>query len=90
MCWCELNGVDYLFGLAKDARLKAAIVAELDAARQHSERTDSEQTGRPARRFKNFTWSTPDSGSPFSFMPWDTTSEFHVNAGGRRPRSRGH
>jgi hypothetical protein len=58
MRWCELNGVDYLFGLAKNARLTAAIAAELDAARRHSERTDG-----PARRFKDFTWSTLDSWS---------------------------
>jgi hypothetical protein len=35
MGWCERNGVDYLFGLAKNARITAAITAELDAARQH-------------------------------------------------------
>ena len=58
MRWCELNGVDYLFGLARNARLTAAIAAELEAARQHSERT-----GRPARRFKDFMWSTLDSWS---------------------------
>ena len=58
MHWCELNRVDYLFGLAKNARLTAAIAAELDTARQHSE-----HTGRPARRFKDFTWSTLDSWS---------------------------
>jgi hypothetical protein len=40
------------------ARLTAAIAAELAAARQHSE-----QTGKPARRFKDFTWSTLDSWS---------------------------
>jgi hypothetical protein len=56
MHWCEHNGVDYLFGLAKNARLIAAIAAELDAAQRHSA-----QTGRPARRFKDFTWSTLDS-----------------------------
>src|SRR5262249_52352003 len=49
---------DFLFGLAKNARLTAAIAAELAAARQHSE-----QTGKPARRFKDFTWSTLDSWS---------------------------
>jgi len=56
MRWCELNGVDYLFGLARNARLTAAIAAELEAARQHSA-----GTGRPARRFKDFMWSTLDS-----------------------------
>jgi Transposase DDE domain group 1 len=58
MRWCELNGIDYLFGLARNARLTGAIAAELEAARQHSERI-----GRPARRFKDFTWSTLDSWS---------------------------
>jgi Transposase DDE domain group 1 len=58
MGWCERNGVDFLFGLAKNARLTAAIAAELDAARQYSERA-----GQPARRFKDFTWSTLDSWS---------------------------
>ena len=58
MRWCELNGVDYLFGLARNVRLTAAIAAELEAARHHSERT-----GQPARRFKDFTWSTLDSWS---------------------------
>jgi hypothetical protein len=58
MDWCELNSVDFLFGLAKNARLTDAIAAELDAARRHSERA-----GRPARRFKDLTWSTLDSWS---------------------------
>src|SRR5262244_832195 len=58
MHWCEHNSVDFLFGLAKNARLTAAIAAELAAARRHSERT-----GRPARCFKDFTWSTLDSWS---------------------------
>ena len=58
MRWCELNGVDYLFGLARNVRLTAAITAELEAARRHSDRT-----GRPARRFKDFTWSTLDGWS---------------------------
>src|SRR5262245_23947780 len=58
MRWCELNGVNYLFGLARNARLTAAIAAELEVARQHSAETD-----RPARRFKDFMWSTLDSWS---------------------------
>ena len=52
MAWCEANGVDYLFGLARNDRLTAEITAELAAAREESERT-----GKPARRF---TW-TPTS-----------------------------
>ena len=32
MAWCEANGVDYVFGLARNERLVAEIAAELDAA----------------------------------------------------------
>ena len=58
MVWCEDNGVDCLFGLAKNARLNAAIEAELAAAQEHSQRT-----GKPARRFGDFTWRTRQSWS---------------------------
>jgi hypothetical protein len=58
MAWCENNGVDYLFGLAKNSRLVAEIEAELSAAQEQSQQTD-----KPARRFKDFTWRTRDSWS---------------------------
>jgi len=58
MAWCEANRVDFLFGLARNERLEAAILAELMAAS-----LDSLRTGRAARRFKDFTWSTLDSWS---------------------------
>ncbi|MFQ5567522.1 MAG: IS1380 family transposase [Paracoccaceae bacterium] len=58
MAWCEEGGVDYVFGLAQNERLVAAIEPELAAAEAESERT-----GRPARRFKEFTYSTRDSWS---------------------------
>ena len=58
MAWCEQNRVDYLFGLARNARLVAMIEEELAAAK-----AAAEQTGRPARRFKDFQWSTLDSWS---------------------------
>jgi hypothetical protein len=58
MSWCEANRVDYLFGLAKNQRLVAEITAELAAAEE-----DSKATGQPARRFKEFSWSTRDSWS---------------------------
>src|SRR3984957_7439328 len=53
MAWCEANGVDFLFGLAKNERLITEITAELDlvAAR-------SRGTGRAERRFKSFMWTT--------------------------------
>ena len=58
MAWCEANRVDFLFGLARNERLEAAIKDELMQAS-----LDSLQTGKPARRFKDFMWSTLDSWS---------------------------
>src|SRR6266513_250994 len=58
MVWCENNGVDFLFGLAKNARLNAEIETELAAAQEQSQRT-----GQPARRFRDFTWRTRKSWS---------------------------
>ncbi len=58
MAWCENNGVDFLFGLARNRRLVAQIEAELAEAAELSGRT-----GKPARRFKDFTWRTRDSWS---------------------------
>ena len=58
MVWCETNKVDFLFGLARNNRLTAEIADELAAAQEESERT-----GKPARRFKDFTWSTLKSWS---------------------------
>jgi len=58
MAWCEDNRVDYVFGLARNARLVAMIEAELADAKAVAERS-----GRPARRFKDFDWSTRDSWS---------------------------
>jgi len=53
MAWCEAEGVDYVFGLARNNRLERAIGAELAAAR-----ADSERTGQPARRFKELRYNT--------------------------------
>jgi hypothetical protein len=53
MAWCEANGADFLFGLAKNERLTAEIKTELDLAAAKSRRT-----GRPERRFKTFMWMT--------------------------------
>ena len=58
MAWCEKNRVDYLFGLAKNDRLVGEIEAELDSARKQSRRTE-----KPARRFKDFMWTTRESWS---------------------------
>jgi hypothetical protein len=53
MAWCEANGVDFLFGLAKNERLIAEIKTELDVVAAKSRRT-----GRMERRFKSFMWMT--------------------------------
>jgi hypothetical protein len=58
MAWCEANGVDFILGLAKNARLTRAIGAELMAARE-----ESRASGQSARRFKELIWSTRKSWS---------------------------
>jgi len=58
MSWCEQNRVDYLFGLARNTRLEAELAGELALAE-----STSRATGQPARRFKDFWWSTQDSWS---------------------------
>ncbi len=58
MAWCEESRVDYLFGLARNVRLVEEIAAELAEAA-----VESTLTGVPARRFKDFLWTTLDSWS---------------------------
>src|SRR5919106_1232322 len=58
MTWCETNGVDDVFGLARNERLVGAIAAELAAAE-----AESLAKSGSARRFADFVWSTLDSWS---------------------------
>ena len=58
MAWCEANGVDYLFGLARNERLAAQVADALAGAEG-----DSRESGAPARRFAAFMRSTRDSWS---------------------------
>jgi hypothetical protein len=58
MAWCEANGVDFLFGLARNERLVAELKSELDVVASKSRRS-----GRPERRFKTFMWQTRKSWS---------------------------
>jgi DDE family transposase len=58
MAWCKSNGVDFIFGLAKNVRLTRAIGGELMEARD-----ESQLTGQPERRFKELIWSTRKSWS---------------------------
>ena len=58
MAWCEANRVDFLFGLARNVRLAKEISSEIEGAEKQARRR-----GRPARRYKDFLWSTLDSWS---------------------------
>jgi hypothetical protein len=58
MRWCEDNGVDYVFGLAKNKRLIKILGKEL-----HEAQVEHEQTGQPARKFKDFLYRTKKSWS---------------------------
>ena len=58
MGWCERNGVDYLLGLAKNARLKEAIAEELAEAKRLYE-----ESGEASRVFKDFRYRTRTSWS---------------------------
>ncbi len=58
MAWCEANGVDFLFALARNQRLVCEIATELDRVAAKSRRTS-----RPERRFKSFMWTTRKSWS---------------------------
>jgi hypothetical protein len=58
MAWCEINRVDFVFGLARNARLVEEISVELLQAE-----AEASATGKPARRFKDFRYATLDSWS---------------------------
>jgi hypothetical protein len=58
MSWCEANRVDYVFGLARNRRLEAALVEQLASARRLCE-----TSGKPARIFRDFHYRTLDSWS---------------------------
>jgi hypothetical protein len=51
MAWCEANGVDYVFGLARNERLVGAVAHELALAE-----AESLAQGGPARRFADFAY----------------------------------
>jgi hypothetical protein len=53
MEWCEANGVDFVFGLARNKRLAKIIGGELHQAEQQWQ-----QTGKPARVFVDFSYQT--------------------------------
>jgi len=58
MAWCEANRVDYVFGLARNSRLEAALVKYLAEAKRLCV-----ALGKPARVFRDFRYRTIDSWS---------------------------
>jgi hypothetical protein len=58
LCWCEASGVDYVFGLAKNTRLAAAIAAESAQVRERFEATN-----QPARAFAELRYQTRETWS---------------------------
>ena len=56
MTWCETHGIDYVFGFAKNERLKAIIAEELQRAQALYEATK-----KAARFFKDFRYETRES-----------------------------
>jgi len=58
MRWCEQHGVDFILGLAKNSRLTRALGQQLQQAKEQFQ-----QTGQPARVFKDFTYRTRTSWS---------------------------
>jgi hypothetical protein len=58
MHWCEVSGVDYVFGLAKNKRLIKILGKEL-----HEAQIEHQHTGHAARKFKEFSYCTTKSWS---------------------------
>src|SRR5690606_24411793 len=56
--WCERHDVDYVLGLARNKRLEK----RLSTAMREAER-EPRRTGKPARVFRDFRYSTLDSWS---------------------------
>jgi hypothetical protein len=63
MAWCEANGVDFLFGLAKNERLIAEIKTALDLAA-----TKSRQAGAPLQELG------VDDAQDLEPLPWPRPS----------------
>ena len=58
MAWCETHDVDYVFGLARNERLRRKIAGVMrEAKREH------QRTGKPARVFTEFSYRTRNSWS---------------------------
>jgi hypothetical protein len=58
LSWCENNDVNYVFGFARNKRLRRVIGRAMQEAKQEHQRT-----GKPARVFCEFTYRTKKSWS---------------------------
>src|SRR3712207_2735964 len=58
MACCEANRMDFVFGLVRNPRLVEELAIDLAWAEEEASRT-----GQPARRLRDFRWSTLDSWS---------------------------
>jgi hypothetical protein len=58
MAWCEDNGVDFVFGLARNKRLEGMIATDLELVRAVSR---EEREGAPTRAFRELRYQTRDS-----------------------------
>mgnify|MGYP000122272862 CR=1 FL=1 len=84
MTWCETHAVDYVFGLAKNARLFALIHDELEAVA-----ATCTETHQPARLFADRPYRTLDSWTcarPVVAKAEQLTATTDDGAGKRNPR----
>jgi Transposase DDE domain group 1 len=58
MAWCEREGLEFIFGLAQNARLKKQIEPQMAQAQKQYEETKA-----PARVFSEFLYATQDTWS---------------------------
>ena len=58
MSWCDANEVEYVFGLARNARLEAEIAQELAGVE-----AKAKESGKPERAFKELRYQTRKSWS---------------------------
>ena len=58
MAWCEAHGVDFVFGLARNARLQGAVARQMRRSRSRCV-----TSGAPSRRFRDFRYRTRDTWS---------------------------
>jgi hypothetical protein len=79
MTWCETNGVDYVFGLARNERLVGAIADDLATVA-----LASLAQGGPVRRFADFACLAAGTGlGPRSPTRWPSARQLEPGVPGR-------